>query len=282
MDSTSDVDALRQRVREWRSTGERIALVPTMGNLHEGHLALVRIGKELADRVVVTIFVNPSQFGEGEDYSEYPRTLAEDQQKLERVDADLLFNPDVATVYPFGVERAARVTVPRITSDLCGASRPGHFDGVTSVVIRLFNFLQPDVAVFGEKDYQQLQVIKHMVADLGVPVEIVAGPTQREEDGLALSSRNAYLSDTQRAAAPGLYATLLETARAMQAGRSDFEQLEQEGMAALADLGFEPDYFAVRQSRTLEPATRDDTELVVLAAARLGGTRLIDNIVVAV
>ena len=210
MEEIADKAELRQQIADWKQAGDHVALVPTMGNLHEGHMALIKLAREHAERVVASIFVNPTQFGEGEDFASYPRSIEVDKRKLKRAKTDLLFAPEVETIYPFGTDTAASVTLPVLTDELCGDFRPGHFDGVTSVVARLFGLVQPNVAVFGEKDYQQLVVIRRLVADLGLPIQVVAAPTHREEDGLAMSSRNQYLSDDERAIAPALYATLQE------------------------------------------------------------------------
>ena len=273
---------LDEQIAEWRSHGEHIALVPTMGNLHRGHLALVEIARQHAERVIVTIFVNPTQFGEGEDYDSYPRTLERDQRHLRKTPADLIFAPDVETMYPFGLENATMVTVPGLTENFCGASRPGHFDGVTTVVARLFAMVQPDVAVFGQKDYQQQLVIRHMTEDLNLPIAIITGETVREDDGLAMSSRNAYLTDNERATAPELYATLTWIGTELQNGRRNFGDLEGEAADRLSQAGFEVDYCAIRRAQNLEMPDRDCDELVVLAAAFLGDARLIDNIVVTI
>lgn len=275
-------DELVHQLAEWRQQGDHVALVPTMGNLHPGHLALVDRAREHAERVVVSIFVNPTQFGEGEDYEAYPRTLERDQRRLKKTAAELIFAPDVETMYPFGLDRATRVSVPGLTEHFCGASRPGHFDGVTSVVARLFAMVQPDVAVFGQKDYQQQLVIRHMTTDLSLPISIITGETVRDEDGLALSSRNSYLSDEERAVAPLLYATLSEVVADLENGRRNFADLESDASARLAAAGFEVDYLAIRRAVNLEMPDRDSDDLVVLAAARLGGARLIDNIVVTI
>lgn len=282
MDVVSTRDEIRELHEGWRHHGEQVAIVPTMGNLHAGHLSLVDLAREHAERVVVTVFVNPTQFGEGEDFDDYPRTLKRDTQRLRKLDADALFAPDVATVYPFGIERATLVTVPGLTRNFCGASRPGHFDGVTTVVARLFALVQPDVAVFGQKDYQQQLVIRHMTADLSLPIRIITGPTVREPDGLAMSSRNQYLGEADRAAAPRLYATLQEIGAELQNGKRDFDQLEHQAAAALESAGFVPDYVAIRRAENLERPDRDCDEIVVLAAAHLGKARLIDNIVVTI
>ncbi len=266
----------------WRHHDEHVALVPTMGNLHEGHLSLVELARQHAERVVVTVFVNPTQFGEAEDYDEYPRTLKRDTQRLKKLDADVLFTPDEDTVYPFGIERATLVSVPGLTRNFCGASRPGHFDGVTTVVARLFALVQPDVAVFGQKDYQQQLVIRHMTVDLSLPIRIITAPTVREPDGLAMSSRNQYLSEAERSVAPQLHAALETIGVELQNGKRDFEAIENEARDTLRAAGFVPDYVAIRRAENLEPPDRDCDEIVVLAAAQLGKARLIDNIVVTI
>ena len=273
---------LAEQIAEWRHNGEHVALVPTMGSLHAGHLSLVELAKEHAERVVVSIFVNPTQFGEGEDFDKYPRSLELDQRRLKTTPADLIFAPDDATVYPFGIEGATRIVVPGLTKEFCGAARPGHFDGVTTVVGRLFVLVQPDVAVFGQKDYQQQLVIRRMVEDLSLPVTIITGETVRDDDGLAMSSRNAYLSDDERARAASIYETLGFVGGELQNGRRNFEDLEAQAVERLADRGFDVDYFAIRRAQNLAVPDRDCDELVVLVAARLGSTRLIDNIVVTV
>lgn len=274
--------ALREQLADWRREDEHVALVPTMGNIHKGHLSLVGLAREHAERVVVSVYVNPTQFGAGEDYADYPRTLEKDTLKLRKAGVDLLLVPDDETVYPFGHDCATVISVPGLTENFCGASRPGHFDGVTTVVARLFALVQPDVAVFGQKDYQQQLVIRYMVDDLGLPIRIITGPTLREPDGLAMSSRNQYLDDDERAVAPRLYETLGSIATRLQDGKRDFTALEAEGREALAESGFDVDYFAVRRAENLAEPDRDCDELVVLAAARLGDARLIDNIVVTV
>lgn len=280
--TVSTSEAVREQIADWRHAGEHIALVPTMGSLHEGHLSLVALARQHAERVVVSIFVNPTQFGEGEDFEHYPRTLERDKRRLIKAGADLLFVPDVETMYPFGIDNATSVTVPVLTAEFCGAFRPGHFDGVTSVVSRLFSIVQPDVAVFGQKDYQQQLVIRRLVDDLRLPIEIVSAPTQREPDGLALSSRNQNLSEKERAVAPTLCAVLQGIGSDLQAGKRNYEELEQQAMDALRDAGFDPDYVGIRRAENLSPPDRDNDEIVVLAAARLGDARLIDNIIVSI
>ena len=278
----STSEPLREQLVDWRHSGEHIALVPTMGNLHDGHLSLVSLAREHAERVVVSIFVNPTQFGEGDDFDRYPRTLERDRRRLKKVKADLLFVPDVETMYPFGIDSATSVTVPVITAEFCGVFRPGHFDGVTSVVSRLFSIVQPDVAIFGQKDFQQQLVMRRLVDDLQLPIQIVSGATQREADGLALSSRNRYLSDEQRAIAPTLYSVLQGIGDDLQAGKRNYEELEQQAMDALRDAGFDPEYVGIRRAENLEPPDRDNDEIVILTAARLGTARLIDNIIVTI
>ena len=271
---------LRERLHEWRRKGDHVALVPTMGNLHDGHLSLITLAREHAERIVVSIFVNPTQFEPGSDFENYPRSLATDKRKVKRANADILFVPEVETMYPFGIEGATIVSVPKYRDDLCGAFRPGHFDGVTSVVSRLFGLVSPDVAVFGQKDFQQQLVIRRMVDDLHWPVKIVTAETVREESGLAYSSRNQYLTEEERQVAPGLYAVLRQVGHDLQSGRRNFAELESQAMTTLSGQGFSPEYVAIRRAVNLEPPDRDTDELVVLAAARLGGARLIDNLLV--
>jgi pantoate--beta-alanine ligase len=273
---------LAEHIAEWRLHDEHVALVPTMGNLHAGHVALVDLAREHAERVVVSIFVNPTQFGEGEDFEEYPRTLERDKLHLKKTGADLIFAPNLETVYPFGLERATTISVPGVTEHFCGASRPGHFDGVTTVVGRLFSLVLPDVAIFGQKDYQQQLVIRHMTEDMNLPIGIITGETVRADDGLALSSRNNYLSEDERAVAPLLYKSLRATAQDLQNGGRNFEELEADALKQLQDAGFEVDYYSIRRALNLEVPNRDCDDLVVLAAARLGATRLIDNVVVTI
>ena len=274
--------ALREQLAEWRHEGEHVAVVPTMGNLHAGHISLIEIAREHAERVVVTVFVNPTQFGAGEDFEDYPRTLERDARRLKKVHADALFAPDVDAIFPFGLDNATRVSVPILTENFCGAFRPGHFDGVTGVVARLFAIVQPDVAVFGQKDFQQQLVIRRMVDDLSLPISIITAPTVREDDGLAMSSRNSYLTEPERAVAPELYRVLRSIGAELQNGKRDFAELETRAEATLRQSGLEPEYVAVRRALDLSEPDRDCDELVVLAAARLGKTRLIDNVVVTV
>jgi len=269
---------LRRQLRQWRQAGEDIGLVPTMGNLHDGHLELVRQARERCDRLVVSVFVNPLQFAAGEDFESYPRTLGADQQALRGLGVDLLFAPGVEEVYPRGEADHTRVEVPGISAILCGASRPGHFIGVATVVCKLLNMVQPDLAVFGEKDFQQLLVIRRMVEDLAMPVRILGVATVREADGLAMSSRNGYLSSAERRIAPRLYASLRQAAGTLRGGAQDYPEVERQGLEALRQAGFIPDYFVVRRSRDLAQPQAGERELVVLTAATLGRARLIDNL----
>ena len=269
---------LQAALKRYRSEGQSIAFVPTMGNLHEGHLDLVRRARALCDIVVVSIFVNPLQFGAGEDLDAYPRTMAADKEKLFSEGVQLLFAPDVEDIYPEGMAKQTVVCVPDLGDTLCGSSRPGHFDGVTTVVNKLFNIVQPDVAVFGEKDYQQLSIVRKMVADMCMPVEIIGVATTRDEDGLAKSSRNGYLSEQERKIAPVLPQILNSCREAIACGFDNFLQLESHARMKLLQAGFEPDYFAIRDARTLRNVTEETEEIAILAAARLGSTRLIDNV----
>lgn len=271
------VSELRDQVQRWRLAGERIALVPTMGNLHAGHLQLVEQAHARAKRAVVSIFVNPLQFGPGEDYQSYPRTLEADQAKLQAVRADLLFAPAVEEMYARGRDQITRVDVPGLSAILDGEFRPGHFSGVATVVLKLLNIVQPDVALFGEKDYQQLLIVRRLVADLSLPVEIVGVPIVREADGLAMSSRNQYLTPAERQQAPLLFRTLGETAAALRNGRRDFSRLEAEAVQKLSPP-LRPDYVSIRAAHTLAAADANTRDFVVLAAAWLGKARLIDNI----
>jgi pantoate--beta-alanine ligase len=276
----AEPEALRTKLDAWRREGLRIGFAPTMGNLHEGHLDLVRAAAARADRVVVSILVNPLQFGPGEDFATYPRTLAADLARLAGMSCDLVFTPDEAAIYPRGRADTTRIEVPVVSDILCGASRPGHFSGVATVVAKLFNLVQPQLAVFGEKDYQQLAVIRRMTAELGFPVEIQSVPTRREADGLAMSSRNRYLAAEERAVAPRLYGALREAADALAGGARDFVAIQQAGMDNTQLAGLEPEYFEIRQQEGLATPAPTDRSLVVLAAARLGRARLIDNVVI--
>lgn len=267
-----------QELRAWRGQQHaRIALVPTMGNLHEGHLKLVDLAKQHADLVIVSIFVNPLQFGANEDLDNYPRTLAADCQALAERGAHGVFAPQVSDVYPRGLAVQTFIEVPQISEMLCGASRPGHFRGVATIVAKLFNMVQPQVAIFGEKDFQQLQVIRLMTQDLSLPVDVIGMPTERAADGLALSSRNGYLSTSERQQAPIIYQTLNTLAKAVQQG-TDTEVALATARQQLEQAGFRIDYLELRRQADLQHADANDDELVVLVAAFLGRTRLIDNV----
>lgn len=279
METVTTVDMLRARIQFWRRGNQRIAFVPTMGSLHAGHLHLVRRARELAERVVVSIFVNPLQFAASEDLERYPRSLEADRKALDNLGVDLLFLPEEGEMYPCGLERATRVQVPELSERLCGAFRPGHFTGVTTVVAKLFNMVRPDTTLFGCKDYQQLAIIRRMVADLDWPIQIEAVDTVREPDGLALSSRNQYLDETERRQAPRLYQALQALAARIRDGNRDYATLSREAMASLSAVGFKPDYVEVLDADSLD-APAEGRPLVVLAAAWLGRTRLIDNLVV--
>jgi pantoate--beta-alanine ligase len=272
------ISALREQVRQWRADGARIGFVPTMGSLHEGHRSLLEVARQRSDRVIASVFVNPLQFGPGEDFERYPRTPEDDQRLLADAGCDLLFLPGVKEIYPDNRESATRVTVKALSEILCGAVRPGHFDGVATVVAKLFGIVQPDLAVFGEKDYQQLAIIRRMTADLDLPVEIVGAPTVRSPDGLAMSSRNRYLSEAERAVAPRIYETLRAVATRIEAGERTFAALEAHGVAELRAARMQPDYFEIRDAQTLLEPSRKSRELVILTAARLGKARLIDNL----
>jgi pantoate--beta-alanine ligase len=282
MDIVASTADLRARVHAWRGRQERIAFVPTMGNLHAGHLKLVRHARAIAGRVVVSIFVNPMQFGPDEDYDTYPRTLEADAAALRQADADLLFVPAVDEIYPGEMENTTRVVVPGLGDILCGAFRPGFFTGVATVVTRLFNLVQPDVALFGEKDYQQLVLIRRMARELCLPVQIEGVATEREPDGLAMSSRNGYLSTTERATASILYRTLTAVKTSVEGGAADYPGIEHAAMATLTRAGFRPDYVSIRRATDLGEPVPGDTALRVLAAAWLGSARLIDNLEITV
>ncbi|PPC79115.1 pantoate--beta-alanine ligase [Pokkaliibacter plantistimulans] len=269
---------LRQQLHVERMRTHKIAFVPTMGNLHDGHISLIHKAREEADVVVASIFVNPLQFGANEDLERYPRTFAEDSAKLEESGCDYLFAPSVEEMYPQGLTSQTIVDVPRLSSLHCGASRPGHFRGVATVVAKLFGIVQPDVAIFGLKDFQQLAVIRQMVNDLCLPVTILGAEIARAESGLALSSRNGYLTSSELQTAPLLYQTLQGIEQRITAGEVDFRQLEAEAKQQLDELGLRPDYFNICNQATLELAEPDDKHLVILAASYLGKARLIDNI----
>ena len=278
MDTVTTIAAVRERVHAWRRAGLRVAFVPTMGNLHPGHVSLIEAARRHGERFIASIFVNPMQFGPNEDFAHYPRTPREDERMLAGAGCSVMFMPDVAEIYPNGSERATRVEVPGVSRILEGEFRPGHMEGVSTVVAKLFHIVEPDVAVFGEKDFQQLTVIRRMVADLCMPVKIIGAPTVRDRDGLAMSSRNQYLSTEERALAPSIYRALEAAAQRLRAGDVDFASIERGGFQALEHAGFRPDYFSVRNASDLSPATPAGRELVILTAARIGKARLIDNV----
>ena len=269
---------VRARVQAWRKAGQRVAFVPTMGNLHAGHMSLLSAARFRAERVVASVFVNPLQFGPAEDFHAYPRTPEDDMRLLAEAHCDLLFSPEAAEIYPDGGTQPTLVTVRHLSGVLCGQFRPGHFDGVATVVAKLFGIVGPDVAVFGEKDYQQFMIIRRMTRDLAIPVEVVGAPTVRAPDGLALSSRNRYLSPDERAKAPLIYQALQAAVQKLAGGERDYLAIESAGWQSLAAGGFRPDYFAVRNATELQAPGPDPRELVVLVAARLGRARLIDNL----
>ena len=279
MNTVKTLQQLRAAISRARSEGKRIAFVPTMGNLHAGHIALVQQATERADFVVASIFVNPLQFGPNEDLANYPRTLAADQSKLIDAGCDLLFTPDAQEMYPQGMAQQSLISVPGVSTGLCGGSRPGHFDGVATIVCKLFNMVQPDIALFGEKDFQQLAVIRKMVADLNMPVQIFGVAIVRDKDGLALSSRNGYLSAQQRAAAPALQQSLQAVKAQIINGRRDYATLFEQFNTDLQAAGFRLDYVELRDALSLQPADVHSTQLVLLAAVYLGSTRLIDNLI---
>ena len=280
MQTVETISALRALVARARSEQKKVALVPTMGNLHDGHIALIHCARQRADFVVASIFVNPLQFGANEDLANYPRTPDADREKLVNAGCDVLFAPAVEQIYPDGMLNQTIVNVPQVSEGLCGSARPGHFDGMATVVIKLLNIVQPDVAVFGEKDYQQLAVVRSMVKDLNMLTDIVGAPTIRAADGLALSSRNGYLSEQQRRIAPVLYASLKEMAASIRELHRVDESLLQACRQRMIDAGVDVDYFEIRNAQDLAPAREGAAHLVLLVAARIGTTRLIDNLTV--
>ncbi len=267
---------LRSTISAWKRQGLSVALVPTMGNLHAGHLKLVNIAQQKVDKIVVSIFVNPTQFGINEDFASYPRTEQEDQLKLATENADLLFLPAITDIY--NANTLTTVNVSGLSDIYCGASRPGHFSGVATIVCKLFNLVQPDIAVFGLKDFQQFTVIQTMIRDLNIPIELIGVDTQRESNGLAMSSRNNFLTDSERLLAPQLYQTLCIARTAILADQQSYLDIEQQALQTLKNIGFVPDYFTICCSHNLTPATQQDKDIVILAAAKLGTTRLIDNV----
>jgi len=278
MQTINTIADLRAALANERKQGNRISFVPTMGNLHAGHMALVEHASQVSDCIVASVFVNPMQFSQNEDIDAYPRTLDSDQKLLAERGVKYLLAPTAREMYPQGV--STQVQIPVLSNLYCGASRPGHFVGVATICAKLFNIVQPDIAVFGEKDFQQLTIIRQMVRDLCIPVEIIGVQTGRAEDGLALSSRNGYLSAQERQIAPALYRTLCAAAEKIKAGERNFAEVESAANQQLADAGFKPDYFHVVNRETLDTANLNDKEIIILAAAQLGKARLIDNLFV--
>lgn len=276
MQTINTIAELRAALSAERKKGQRISFVPTMGNLHEGHMALVKHAAENSNCIVASIFVNPMQFSQNEDLDAYPRTLEADQKLLKESGVKYLFVPTAREMYPQGV--STQVQIPVLSNLYCGASRPGHFTGVATICTKLFNIVQPNIAVFGEKDFQQLTIIRHMVRNLCIPVEIIGVQTGRAKDGLALSSRNGYLSETERQTAPALYRSLQEAAAKIKAGERNYAEVEAAANQQLEQAGFKPDYFHVVNRETLDTATLNDQEIIILAAAQLGNARLIDNL----
>ncbi|MEH6733966.1 MAG: pantoate--beta-alanine ligase [Shewanella sp.] len=277
MITTSAISTIREHVKTWRSKGETVAFVPTMGNLHQGHITLVNEAKKRADHVVVSIFVNPMQFSANEDLEGYPRTLAQDSEKLMLAGTELLFTPTPEIIYPKGLAQQTFIEVPEIGDELCGASRPGHFRGVATIVSKLFNIVQPDIALFGRKDFQQLMIIKTMVEDLSMPIDVIGVETIREASGLAMSSRNGYLTTEEKHSAATLKQALDSIVNAIQRGEA-IQQAISIAKKRLITVGFTPDYLEVRNANTLRQVTAADSELVVIGAAYLGKARLIDNV----
>jgi len=277
MKIVSEIAELRQVVSEWRKQGLKIAFVPTMGNLHTGHISLITEAHRHADKVVASIFINPMQFGANEDIDNYPRTIENDQRRLVSANTHLLFIPTPKIIYPKGLDKQSYVEVPNVTNSYCGESRPGHFRGVSTVVCKLFNLVQPDVACFGLKDYQQVQVIQTMVEDLSMPIKIIPVDTVREDSGLALSSRNGYLTEEEHKQAPALAQNIQWLANEIQ-NNNDFVGLAKQAARYIDNAGMKTDYIHICHARTLQPASEDDKELVILAAAYCGKARLIDNL----
>jgi pantoate--beta-alanine ligase len=269
---------VRARISRWHRDGQRVAFVPTMGNLHAGHMSLIEMARRHGERFVASIFVNPMQFGPNEDFAHYPRTPSADEHMLAAAGCDLMFMPDVTEIYPAGPAGSTRVEIAPLSRILEGEYRPGHFEGVTTVVAKLFNIVQPQVAVFGEKDFQQLTVIRRMVADLCLPVEIIGAPTVRESDDLAMSSRNQYLTPAERQLAPRIFATLEGATRRLASGEDDFAAIERASIESLTAAGLRPDYFSIRNAQDLSPPHADARHLVALTAVRMSRARLIDNL----
>ncbi len=280
MESIEEVIKLNRVVSEWKANNNTIALVPTMGSLHSGHIYLIKEAKKLASKTVVSIFVNPIQFGKGEDYQSYPSSIELDKKKLEKEEVDIVFAPDLKQLYPMGTDTDTRITVPQISEILCGQHRPGHFSGVATVVAKLLLTCKPGFALFGKKDYQQYLVIKRMVSDLLIPTSIIGLPTQREKDGLALSSRNKYLSEVERKIAPKIYLSLQKASEIICAGVSNFNNAKKALIVELEAYGMKVEYFELRRAADLALPTDDEKSFVILIAVWLGKARLIDNIII--
>lgn len=278
MEQATSVIELRQYVQHWRDHGLSIAFIPTMGNLHAGHMSLIEKGRSLCDRNICSIFVNPMQFGPNEDWDHYPRTLERDIEQLEAIACDLLYLPSASDLYPQGLDKISQVRVTGLIENYEGAHRPGHFAGVATVVLKLFNIVKPDISVFGKKDFQQYRVISKMVEDFNLDVQIIGQETTREPSGLATSSRNQYLDDAQKSEAAMIYQQLRKAAQQIIAGERDFSLIAQQAIASLDQAGFKTDYFSVCNAETLEAASVNDRDLVILVTAALGATRLLDNI----
>jgi pantoate--beta-alanine ligase len=278
MYQATSVTELRQYVQHWKDHGQSIAFIPTMGNLHAGHMSLIEKGQSLSDRTICSIFVNPMQFGPNEDWDHYPRSLESDMAQLEAIGCDLVYLPTASELYPEGLDKISHVQVTDLTDNFEGAHRPGHFTGVATVVLKLFNIVKPDVSVFGKKDYQQYRVISKMVEDFNLDVQIIGQETTREASGLAASSRNQYLDAAQKQQAALIYQTLQQTARRIEKGERDFQAMERAAIENLDGAGFHTDYFAICNAETLTPASAEDRDLVILVTAALGATRLLDNI----
>ena len=278
MEQANSVIELRQYAQHWKDHHKSIAFIPTMGNLHVGHLSLIEKGQSLCDRTICSIFVNPMQFGANEDYSHYPRTLDQDIQHLQDIGCDLVYLPTASELYPGGLEHITQIQVTDLTENWEETHRPGHFTGVATIVLKLFNIVKPDISVFGRKDYQQYRVIKKMVEDLNLDVEIIGAETTREFSGLATSSRNQYLSDEQKLDAAIIFETLKSSAEQIQAGKREYALIEQQAIEVLQEAGMSADYYRVCNADTLKPASKGDRKLVILVTAKMGETRLLDNI----
>ncbi len=278
MEVTSKIKDMQALLNNQREQKNKIAFIPTMGNLHAGHLSLIEIAKTYAEFIVVSIFVNPTQFNENEDFDVYPRTIKSDLSKLKDIDIDLVFLPEISTIYPYGIDVSTQIIVPRLSQELCGKIRPGHFNGVTSVVLRLFNIIEPDFAVFGQKDYQQKILLEFMTKDLSLEIRILDGPTIREKDGLAMSSRNQLLSSSARSSAKDLYLVLQQAKQSIQMQDMSFSLIEDRSIKTLKEHGFMVDYFSIREKKHLVKPNKKDKELIILASAKIENVRLLDNV----